>query len=253
MRHEQQEFMLPAGAGTESRPAHRNGKVEPAPKRELTLMVVDDHPAVRFGIVQLLEGQPDFHVQEICVDAESAVAHALARKVDVAVVDYQLPVHNGLWVCRQLKRAADPPTVVIFSAFADDHLAACCAVAEADAVLNKAVLGSELCDVIRSVARGRRFVARVSPPFADTLRRRLNDREQVVFGMLLAAIPREEITRALGISDHELRARADTILRTLEALPGETSGVARRRRRLNLDRIAQPQRREMRRGRFQQT
>jgi DNA-binding NarL/FixJ family response regulator len=209
-----------------------NGRAIPKP--QLTLMVVDDHPAVRLGIVRLLEGQPGFKVQEICIDAEGAVAHALARRVDVVVVDYQLPVHNGLWVCRQLKRAPDPPGVVVFSAFADDHLAACCAVAEADAVLNKGVLGSELCDVIRAVARGRRFVARVSPPLADMLRRRLNDGEQIVFGMMLAAIPRQEITRALGISERELGARAEAILRTLEAIPGEASSSARHRGRANL-------------------
>jgi two-component system, NarL family, response regulator DevR len=252
MKNAQPRFMLPVARNAESRLTNGNGKLALTPRRELTIMVVDDHPAVRFGIVQLLEGQPDLHVEEICIDAESAVAHALARKVDVAVIDYQLPVRNGLWVCRKLKRAPDPPGVVIFSAFADDHLAACCAVAEADAVLNKAVLGSELCDTIRSVARGRRFVARVSPPFADMLRRRLGDREQVVFGMLLAAIPREEITHALGISERELQARADTILRTLEALP-EVSGTGRRRRRLTLERVAQAPQREMRaRGHLRQ-
>lgn len=172
MKHEHAEFTLPVEVGAEPRPARRNGKLGSTTKKQLRLMVVDDHPAVRFGIVQLLEGQPDFHVQQVCIDAESAVAHALAERVDVAVVDYQLPVHNGLWVCRQLKRAPDPPAVVIFSAFADDHLAACCAVAQADAVLNKGALGSELCDVIRSVARGRRLVARVSPSSRSTARSR---------------------------------------------------------------------------------
>jgi DNA-binding NarL/FixJ family response regulator len=228
--------MLATDLGAAKRPAHRNGAATSG--KQLTLIVIDDHPAVRLGIVELLEGQPDFKVQEICIDAETAVARALARRVDVAVVDYQLPVHNGLWVCRQLKRAPEPPAVVIFSAFADDYLAACCAVAEADAVLNKAVLGSELCDAIRSVARGRRFVARVAPPLADMLRRRLSDGEQLLFGMMLAAIPREQMMRALGISERELRARADAMLRTLEALPGETAAEPRRRSRVDLDRVA---------------
>src|ERR1700756_5141340 len=86
----------------------RNGTVDLA-SRTTRLMVVDDHPAVRFGLVQLLAGQPDFNVEEVCIDADSAVAHATATHVDVAVVDYQLRGHNGLWICRQLKRAPSPP------------------------------------------------------------------------------------------------------------------------------------------------
>ena len=149
-----------------------NGAIAIAPAaRAIRLMVVDDHPAVRLGLVRLLEEQPGFSIEAVCVDAEGAVAHASAHSVDVAVLDYQLPGRNGLWVCRQLKRTPEPPAVVIFSAFADHYLAACAAVAEADAVLNKGALGSELCDAVRSVSRGRRLLPRVPQPLADMLRR----------------------------------------------------------------------------------
>jgi DNA-binding NarL/FixJ family response regulator len=195
----------------------------PAPRRPLRLLVLDDHPAVRMGLVQLLESQPDF-------------AQASAQQIDVAVVDYQLPGRNGLWVCRRLKQAPQPPAVVLFSAFADHLLAACCAVAQADAVLNKGVLGSELCNAIRSVARGRRLLPRVPPSLANTLRARLAEPEQMLFGMLLAAIPRDEICRALDISERELGARTEAMLRTLEALPGEAPPGRRPRGGLDLDR-----------------
>jgi DNA-binding NarL/FixJ family response regulator len=188
-------------------------------------------------LVQLLEAQPDFDVVAVCVNADAAVAHATTQQVDVAVLDYQLPGHNGLWVCRQLKRLPRAPAVVVFSAFADHYLAACCAVAEADAVLNKGALGSELCDAVRSVARGRRLLPRVSQPLAEMLRRRLAEPEQLLFGMLLAAIPRTEICRALGISEGELDARIASMLRTLEALPGERSASARSGGPLDLDRL----------------
>jgi len=200
-------------------------------------MVVDDHPAVRFGLVQLLESQPDFEIEVACINADSAVAHAMAQRVDVAVVDYQLPGHNGLWLCRQLKRMARPPAVVVFSAFADHYLAACCAVAEADAVLNKGALGSELCHAVRSVARGRRLLPRVPQPLADMLRRRLAEPEQLLFGMLLAAIPREEIRQALDISERELDMRVSTMLRTLDALPGAAPAAGRGGSALALERL----------------
>jgi DNA-binding NarL/FixJ family response regulator len=168
--------------------------------------------------------------------AESAVAAAEHEAIDVAVVDYHLGGRDGLWVSRKLKRSARAPYVVIFSAYADDHLAASCVVAEADAVLNKASLGSELCDTIRAVARGRRLLPRVSQPMAEMLRRRLNEAEQPIFGMLLAGIPRLEIARTLGISPRGLASREDAMLQSLEALPGEWPTLPRAQSRLDLDR-----------------
>ena len=102
-------------------------------------------------------------------------------------------------------------------------------------VLNKGVLGSELCDAIRSVARGRRLLPRVPPSLAHTLRSRLAEPEQMLFGMLLAAIPRDEICRALGMSERELGACTEAMLRTLEALPGEAPPRRRPRGGLDLD------------------
>jgi DNA-binding NarL/FixJ family response regulator len=106
------------------------------------------------------------------------VAQAELTGIDVAVVDYHLGGRNGLWVSRRLKQLAEPPRVIVYSAFANDHLATCCVIAGADGVLNKGGLGSELCDAVRSVAHGRRLFGKVSQPMADMLRRRLDDSEQ---------------------------------------------------------------------------
>jgi DNA-binding NarL/FixJ family response regulator len=214
--------MSTATRAIETRSIDRQRATDSTPK-QTRLLVVDDHPAVRLGLVQLLEGQRDFTVQSVCVNAEAAVAHSEHERIDVAVVDYHLGGRNGLWVCRRLKRMAGQPRVIIFSAFANDHLAACCAVAGADALLNKGVLGSELCDAVRAVARGRRLLPSVSPPLVDMLRRRLDDSEQSLFGMLLVGIPRGEIGEILGMSAPELSSREGVMLRKLELLPGEAT------------------------------
>ena len=232
--------MLAPKRGVGRTSGDRNGATESAPK-QVRLMVVDDHPAVRRGLQQLLEAQRDFSVNAVCISAEGVLVRAEVERIDVAILDYSLGGRNGLWVCRQLKRLPQPPRVIIFSAFADDHLAACCIVADADALLNKGVLGSELCDAVRSVMRGRRLLPRVSPPLADALRRRLADDEQMLFGMLLAGIARAEICRILGSSLRELASREDAMLCKLEALPGEPSAIGRPRR-VDLERLI-PQRR----------
>jgi DNA-binding NarL/FixJ family response regulator len=206
-------------------------------RRQVRLMVVDDHPAVRLGVVQLLEGQRDFGVEAVCIDAEGAVAQAEILGIDVAIVDYHLGGRNGLWACRRLKQMAEPPRVIIYSAFANDHLATCCAVAGADGVLNKGGLGSELCDAVRSVNRGRRLLPKPSQPMAGMLRRRLDETEQAIFGMLMAGIPRFEIGQTLGMSARELSSREAVMLRKLEVLPGEASGPSHRRVQPDMDRL----------------
>lgn len=207
----------------------------------IRLMIADDHPAVRLGLVRLLEDQPGFSVNAVCIDAAGAIAQASAQQIDVAIVDYQLGGRNGLSVCRALKRLPEPPRVIIFSAFANDHLAACAIVAGADAVLNKGALGSELCDTVRSTARGRRVLPRISQPLAGALRSRLSEHEQMIFGMLLAGIPRAEIASTLQLSAPELDGGRDAMLSKLEPLPGELPIDSRKTARLDLERrIRQP-------------
>src|SRR5208283_4560574 len=174
MNDDQGVTMLTITRAVERDLAGRSG-VTDSQLRQIRLLVVEDHPVVRLGLVQLLEGQHDFSVDAVCTNAEGAVAEAELLGIDVAIVDYHLGGRNGLWACRRLKQLAEPPRVIIFSAFANDHLATCCAVAGADGVLNKGGLGSELCDAVRSVNRGRCLLPRPSQPIADMLRRRLDE------------------------------------------------------------------------------
>ena len=186
----------------------------PEPKR---LLVVDDHSAVRAGLRQLLEDQADFEVVAAVASAEEALSVAEAEPVDVAVVDYQLGGRNGLWATRKLKRLPQPPAVLIYSAYTDGVLAAAAVVAEADGIVSKGGLGSELCDAIRRVASGHLLLPVVPHWLGEALRHRLDPEEQAIFGLLLAGIEPSEIANTLGLSDAGLESRLWTMLRKVEA------------------------------------
>jgi DNA-binding NarL/FixJ family response regulator len=132
------------------------------------------------------------------------------------VVDYQLGSRNGLWLSRKLKRLTTPPAVLIYSAYTDGVLAAAAVVAEADAIVSKGGLGSELRDEIRRVARGGSGLRPVPEWLGDTIRRRFGPEEQAIFGMLLAGIPTPEVAQTIGLSDAGLESRLWAMLRTLE-------------------------------------
>ena len=197
----------------------RNGtgvpEIEQTPIR---CLVVDDHPAILAGLRGLLASEPDFEVVDGLDSAEAAAELAEQVRLDVAIVDYQLPGHSGLWLSRKLKRLPQPPAVLIYSAFSDYLLAAACVVAEADGLLSKAALGSDLYTAIRRAATGMSRLPPVPATLADSLRRRFDSLEQAIFGLLLAGIGRDEIARTLHIDAGELETRQWTMLRKLERL-----------------------------------
>lgn len=192
--------------------AERNGS------GPIRCMLVDDHPAVRLGLRELLAIEPGLEVLDAFATAEAALAFAERSALDVAVVDYQLEGRSGLWLSRKLKRLADAPAVVIYSAYSDYLLAAACMVAEANGLVSKAALGTDLCERIREAASGVTRLPIVPPSLADSMRRRLDPEEQAIFGMMLAGICNVEIGRTLSLSHGELDARQWAMLRKLERL-----------------------------------
>ncbi len=191
----------------------------------LRVLVVDDHPAVRLGLLQLLDDQPDFDVVDAACTAEEARSLVEREPIDVAVVDYQLGARSGLWLTRLLKRLERPPSVVIYSAFSDGPLAAACVVAGADGLVSKGGTATELCHTIRAVARGRSRLPLVPPALAGAMRRRLGSDEQAIFGMLLAGIDPDEIATTLGISARSLDSRRWAMLHKLEGLRPDPAGA----------------------------
>ncbi len=191
---------------------------EPA-ARGLRVLVVDDHPAVRTGVVRLLEGQPDVGLADAAESAEAGLSLAQRDSIDVAVIDYQLGSHNGLWLSRMLKRLDPPPRVVIYSAYCDGALAAACVVGEADALVNKGEVADALCDAVRGVTR----LPPVPPRLVEAMRGRLQPEDQVIFGMLLAGTEKPWITETLGLTAAELDSRMWAMLTKLEGLDTATS------------------------------
>jgi DNA-binding NarL/FixJ family response regulator len=204
-------------------PVSQQREARSGPLVPTRLLVVDDHPAVRAGLRELLADVADFEVVDVVDTAEAALLVAERKRIDVAVVDYQLGGRNGLWLSRKLKRLAQPPAVLIYSAYTDGVLAAAAVAAEADAIVSKGKLGIELCDAIRTVASGHRDLPAVPRRLAEILRRRLDHEQQAIFGMLLAGIRPPEIGATLGLSSAGLESRLWEMLRRLETLPAAGS------------------------------
>jgi len=67
------------------------------------ILIADDHEVVRSGLRAIVETRADWTVSGEAVDGRAAVALILEMKPDVAIVDYSMPVMNGLEVSRRIK------------------------------------------------------------------------------------------------------------------------------------------------------
>ena len=79
------------------------------------LLVVDDHPIVRHGIVQLLNRQPDMEVVAEADDAESALSHLRERSFSLVVTDISLPGLSGLDLIRRVNANKEAPPILVLS------------------------------------------------------------------------------------------------------------------------------------------
>ena len=79
------------------------------------ILIADDHEVVRSGLRSILETHPDWEVVAEAADGKEAIVQAVETKPDVAVVDYSLPLINGIEVTRQIRRRLPGTEVLIFT------------------------------------------------------------------------------------------------------------------------------------------
>lgn len=180
-----------------------------------TVLIVDDHPAVRAGLASLMMPEAQLEVVAVEPDAESGFATADRVVPDVALVDFHLPGEDGLSFCLRLAGLPRPPRVVLYSAFADDLLAVLAAVAGADAVVAKSADPLELLEVVYAAAAGRAALPSLTPEALTAIGAALEADDLAVLGMLVHGVAAPEIASTLRMSEKWLQARRWAMLRRL--------------------------------------
>jgi DNA-binding NarL/FixJ family response regulator len=192
-----------------------HGDDETPDRWPIRVLVVDDHPAVRAGVRELLAAQPDIPTVTAVANARDAMSAARAQPFDVAIVDYHLPDRNGLALTRQLHTLPAPPRVLIYSAFADTSLAVAALVAGADGICDKSRADTDLCHAIRAVAGGVPVLPAMRPQAMRAITARMETDDLPILAMLVGRVAPEDIAHVLGISLGWLEARRWAILQRL--------------------------------------
>ncbi len=79
------------------------------------ILIADDHDVVRSGVRAILETQAGWEVVGEAADGKDAVDQALATRPNVVVLDYGLPVLNGIEATRQIRTRVPGAEVLIFT------------------------------------------------------------------------------------------------------------------------------------------
>ncbi|MFJ6172625.1 response regulator [Curtobacterium sp. NPDC092190] len=142
----------------------------------IRVVVADDHPIVRAGIVALLQDADDVRVIGQASDGDEAVATVLAERPDVVLMDLRMPGCNGDEATARILARESGIRVLILTTYESDDQILAAIEAGASGYLLKAAPESEILAGLRATARGETALA---PSAAAALVRRTTARAPV--------------------------------------------------------------------------
>ena len=202
---------------------------------KIKVVVVDDHPLFRQGVIDSFSLEPDIEVVGEADSGERALEIIRHLEPDVAVLDVNLPGMNGQQITRQVVGSKLQTKVVLLTAYDDMEQVIHAMRVGAYAYSAKDILPEKLTEIIRSVASGKYYVddqefdddgvedwlatrMESSPkaysdpgePFHP-----LSTREMEVLGCITQGLSNKEIAAKLGISHQTVKNHVTAILRKL--------------------------------------
>ena len=188
------------------------------------ILIADDHDVVRSGVRRILEDQPGWTVVAEAADGKDAIAQAVATKPDVAILDYRLPLLDGIEATRHIRRRTPNVEVLIFTMHDDEELLRELLVAGARGYVLKSDAGQHLISAVQSLADHKPFFTdRVSQVLLDTFLTKagqvkpiLTGREQVVVQLVAEGHTNKEIAAVLGISIKTVETHRAALMRKLD-------------------------------------
>lgn len=193
----------------------------------IRILVVDDHPVVRDGLIAMLGTHPDFQVIGEAATGQEAVTKTLRFHPDVVLLDLEMPELDGVEALRQIKQHHLSVNAIVFTAFDTDERIVSAIRAGAKGYLLKGAPREDLFTAIRVVSEGgsllqpvvaTKLLQHVSGSASQSeLPEPLTEREMDVLRLLAQGKTNKEIAAQLFITERTVKFHVSSILGKLGA------------------------------------
>ncbi len=206
-----------------------------APRSELCtacrVLIVDDHPIVRHGLIELIERQPDIEVCGEAADVSSAIGLLESVRAHVAIIDISLNGDSGLQLIEHIRDCHLPVKVLVSSMHDELCIASRCIRAGALGYISKRESITKVIDAVRCVHRGEMYMSvelekrllqrsvRGVPLDCNPIET-LTNRELEVFEMIGEGLNTRQISRKLGLSPRTIETHRVKIKKKLNLANG---------------------------------
>jgi DNA-binding NarL/FixJ family response regulator len=193
----------------------------------IKILVVDDHPVVRDGLIAILGTQSDFEIVGKASDGSEALEQASLLKPDVLLLDLEMPEMDGVETLQKLRETRASIRTIVFTAFDTDERIVSAVKAGAQGYLLKGAPREEIFNAIRIVYAGGSLL---QPVVASKLLKQvtgehkpqsdpdaLTPREQHVLKLLAQGLQNKEIALELSITERTVKFYVSSILSKLGA------------------------------------
>jgi DNA-binding NarL/FixJ family response regulator len=188
------------------------------------ILIADDHEVVRSGMRAILEAHEGWEVVAEAGDGKDAIAKALQTEPAVAIIDYSLPVMNGIEVTRQIKSKLPNTEILIFTMHDSAILIAEVLEAGARAYVLKSEANQYLIAAVQSLAEHKPFfTSNISQHLLNALmterggdpKKVLTSRELIVVQLIAEGHSNREMAELLNLSIKTIETRRAEAMRKL--------------------------------------
>lgn len=184
----------------------------------IRVLVVDDHPIVRAGIIALVQDHPRMDLVAEAGTGEEAVTLALTHRPDVILMDLRLPAMSGVEAIQTIRSSWPDARVIVLTTYDGDEDIYQALHAGAKAYLLKDASREELLEAVEAVHRGEK---RIPPEVGAILAGRiagqdLTPRERDVLHGIVEGRSNKEIGQALSLSEGTVKFHVNNILAKLD-------------------------------------
>ena len=197
----------------------------PEKESSIKVLVADDHEIVRQGLKSIISEHSDLSIAGEAENGDQVLKIVKKTKVDVVLLDFDMPEKNGLDTLVELKALYPKLPVMILSIFPEDHYGTRFLKAGASGYLQKSSATDQLIDAIRKVFNGGKFISSALTDKLVTglnkddeqfLHESLTDREFQVFRLLSTGKKLKEIAGELCLSINTISTYRSRILQKMD-------------------------------------